>query len=243
MNTVLDYNRLAQDYARNRRAHPVVLQELLAACRELGDGRLLEVGCGTGNYIIPLVETTSCTGWGLDPSREMLATARARSGRVHWRQGTGEALPFPDDFFELIYSVDVIHHIQGRADYFAEAQRVLKPGGHICTVTDSEEIIRQREPLSTFFPETVEIELQRYPSIALLRQLMQEAGFIDLEEKTVEFQYKIADLTPFEGKAFSSLHLISQQAYAQGLSRMREHLSREPIPANSRYVMLWGQSI
>jgi ubiquinone/menaquinone biosynthesis C-methylase UbiE len=37
---------------------------------------VVEVGCGTGNYILALVEAMDCHGWGVDPDDEMLRIAR-----------------------------------------------------------------------------------------------------------------------------------------------------------------------
>ena len=38
---------------------------------------------------------------------------------------------------------------------------LVKPGGALCLAADSENIIRSREPLSIYWPETVEAELAR----------------------------------------------------------------------------------
>ncbi len=81
--------------------------------------------------------------------------------------------------FDLVFSVDVIHHVSDKAAFYREAARVLQPGGHACTVTDSEEIIRRREVLSGYFPETVEVELARYPRLADLEGWMAEAGLVE----------------------------------------------------------------
>jgi SAM-dependent methyltransferase len=170
----------------------------------------------------------------------MLALAQARSGGVHCQPGRAESLDFPAGFFGLVFSVDVIHHVADRGRYFQEAHRVLKPGGQVCTVTDSERIIRQRRPLAVYFPETVEVELGRYPPIAELRELMQQAGFGHLGEETAEFAYQLGDLQPYRDKAFSSLHLIPEAAFRRGMERMERDLRAGPIPCVSRYLLLWG---
>ena len=59
--------------------------------------------------------------------------------------------------------MDVIHHVVDRAAYYREAYRVLKPGGQVCTVTDSPWIIRHRQPLSEYFPETMPVETGPLP--------------------------------------------------------------------------------
>ena len=42
---------------------------------------------------------------------------------------TGEALPFPDDSFDLVYSANVLEHTEDPERVFMESVRVLRPGG------------------------------------------------------------------------------------------------------------------
>jgi ubiquinone/menaquinone biosynthesis C-methylase UbiE len=43
----------------------------------------------------------------------------------------GEALSFPDESFDLVYSSNVLEHVQDPARVLAESVRVLKPGGYL----------------------------------------------------------------------------------------------------------------
>ncbi len=237
---MIDYDPIAAAYARHRQVHPGVLQNLVEVSGAGRTARLLEVGCGTGNYIVALQSLLDCACWGIDPSEEMLTRARERSDRVQFQRGSAEHLGLPADSFDLLFSVDVIHHLRDRAAYFRQAHRALSPGGKICTVTDSEWIIRQRQPLAIYFPETVERELARYPRIAQLRALMADVGFEQIEEHSVEFPYQLADAQAYRDKAFSSLHLIPEVAFQRGLARMERDLRQGPIPCVSRYLLLWG---
>ncbi len=237
---MIDYAGLAAEYARHRGAHPEVLTRLHRRGEVTGASRVLEVGCGTGNYVVALEALSGCACWGTDPHAAMLSRARARSGRVTFLEGRAERLEFPEESFDLVFSVDVIHHVGDRAAHFTEAHRVLRPGGKVCTVTDSEWIIRNREPLAVFFPETVEVDLARYPSIGELCELMRQAGFTDADEETVEFAYVLTDAQAYRDRAFSSLHLIPEEAFQRGLARMQADLCAGPIPCVSRYLMLWG---
>ena len=54
---------------------------------------------------------------------------------------------------------------------------MLKPGGLLCTVTDSEIDIEARRPLSSHFPETIPIERARYPTVATLWDELRDARF------------------------------------------------------------------
>jgi SAM-dependent methyltransferase len=238
--TVIDYDQIALEYARHRRVHPEVLRSLVGESGIGGQSTVLEVGCGTGNYILAVEAAVGCSGWGIDPSPEMLAQASARPGSVTFKVGRAEQLPLPAESFALVFSVDVIHHLEGIGAYFGEVHRVLKPGGRVCTVTDSEWIIRHREPLAAYFPETVSADLARYPPLMELRDTMGEAGLGEISEQTVEFPYLLMDAQAYRDRAFSSLHLIGDEAWRRGLQPMERDLRSGPISCVSRYVLLWG---
>jgi ubiquinone/menaquinone biosynthesis C-methylase UbiE len=237
---VIEYDQIALDYARHRKVHPGVLGGLMARGGIGSGSRVLEVGCGTGNYVAAIQAATGCSCWAIDPSEEMLAAARGGSTGATFQLGRGERLEFEPDSFDLVFSVDVIHHVEDHAAHFLEVYQVLKPGGLVCTVTDSEWMIRHREPLAVYFPETVDVDLRRYPRMAALRALMQEAGFGEIEEHTVEFSYEIEDSRACRDRAFSALHLISQNGFEEGLRRLERDLEAGPIQGVSRYVLLWG---
>lgn len=236
----LNYNFLAQEYAKHRQVQPEVLKNLMEVGKLNSASHLLDVGCGTGNYTVALEKTLGCACWGIEPSEQMLAKAKERTQRAQFKIGKAEALDYPDESFDLVFSVDVIHHVVDRAAHYREAYRILKPGGKICTVTDSEDIIRRRVPLTSYFPESAEVELQRYPKMADLKAMMTDAGFTDLQEPVVEFPYSLTDIQSYRDKAFSSLHLISAEAFERGIQRMEEDIRKGPIHCVSRYGLLWG---
>ncbi len=237
---MIDYNQIAQAYAQQRQVHPQVVQSLRTACGT-GDGvRVLEVGCGTGNYIHQLALATDYLCYGLDLSPGMLQQARRQPSHVSYIQSRAEATGLAGAHFDLVFSVDVIHHVADLRAYFRETARILKPGGLVCTVTDSEWIIRNRVPLSSYFPATVELELQRYPAMGLLRDELLQAGFSGIREELVEFPYELRDAAAFRARTYSSLHLISQRDFEQGLAHLERDLASRSVRCVSRYVMLWG---
>lgn len=239
--TRLDYNTMALEYAAHRKVHPGVLANLIEMGRISDASVVLEVGVGSGNYATAVRAMTGCTVLGLDPSREMLAKAAAQDGDLVLLEGRAESLPYPDASVDVIYSVDVIHHVEDRPAFFREALRVLRPGGKVCTVTDSPDDIRRRVPLSSHFPETVEVELRRYPSIAKLTIELLGAGFGQIVEDQVELTYPLTRADGYAARAYSSLHLISDEAWSAGVDRMRNELAAGPISALSLYTLLWGR--
>lgn len=234
---ILDYDRLAPGYARHRQPHPGVLQALCDA--DDPDLPVLEVGCGTGNYIAAL-QPHLPRACGIDPSPQMLHQSKARAPGTRLSQGRAEQLSFQARFFGLVFSVDVIHHLTDPLAYFGEAYRVLDSNGRVCTATDSEWTIRHRQPLSTYFPETISYELERYPPIVDLKVMMSSAGFAQIAEHTTECASATTDIQAYRDKAFSALHLIPEQAFRRGIKHMEQDLQTGPIPCTSRYTLLWG---
>jgi ubiquinone/menaquinone biosynthesis C-methylase UbiE len=170
----------------------------------------------------------------------MLHQAQGRSPRTLLCQGHAETLCFQDLSFDLLFSVDVIHHVTDPLAYYREANRVLSNNGRICTATDSEWIIKHRQPLSTYFPETIACDLSRYPRIPNLKRLMSSAGFVRLAARTTEYTFATTNIQAYRNKTFSALHLISEKAFRLGIEQMERDLQAGPILCKSRYTLLWG---
>lgn len=95
--------------------------------------RALDVGCGTGVLASRLADA-GYTMTGVDPSPGMLTILRARTPAVVAVEGSGAALPFDADAFDLVLSVATFHHIADPAEVrraLAEMVRVTRPGGRI----------------------------------------------------------------------------------------------------------------
>jgi demethylmenaquinone methyltransferase/2-methoxy-6-polyprenyl-1,4-benzoquinol methylase len=89
---------------------------------QLPDGRLLDLGAGTGaaNEIFGERKVVA-----LDPASEMLAINGARDRVV----AVGEALPFADGSFDAVFSAYVFRNLDSVHATMIEIARVLRPGG------------------------------------------------------------------------------------------------------------------
>src|SRR5215218_8483162 len=237
----LDFDGRVEEFVRHRRVHPEVLGQLLTSGLFGPETCVLDVGCGTGNYAGALTAATSCRISGIDPSQRMLDLARKAASWESLVRGNAESLPFGDDAFDVVISTDVIHHVRDRDVYFHEAARVLRPGGHLVTVTDSHDTIPRRRPLSSHFPETVTVELQRYPPVPQLLEEMAHAGFVEPRLVEVSREYDLDDIRAYQDRAFSSLLLIDDEAFQRGIRRLEADLARGPVPCVSLYTMVWAE--
>jgi ubiquinone/menaquinone biosynthesis C-methylase UbiE len=236
----MNYDLVAEAFARRRGASQLVVDELVRHCQIGPTTRVLEIGCGTAAQLARLVEVTGCTGWGVEPSVEMRRRA-AHGPRLAVHAGSAEQLPFPNDSFDLAFSVNVIHHVADRAANCAEAFRVLRPGGLLCTVTDSPEMIRRRIPLTSYWPASAAGDLLRYPTLETLIDLMAAAGFVDIACRELQAPFLVTDAAPYREKAFSCLHLVPEEEFRSGLESLESDLRAGTITGLEEHACLWGK--
>ena len=72
---------------------------------------------------------------------------------------------------------------------------------------------------------------------------MEQVGFGEIAESTVEFAYQLTDLQAYREKAFSALLFIPEEAFQSGIERMERDLRSGPIQCVSRYLLLWGTKL
>ena len=106
----------------------------VAAVAQIQTGNhVLDVACGTGVLAREVELRVGPSGFvaGLDPSPGMLAVAAHLAPRIEWRQGTAEALPYPDQRFDAVVSQFGLMFCTDRRQALSEMHRVMKQGGHL----------------------------------------------------------------------------------------------------------------
>jgi SAM-dependent methyltransferase len=106
----------------------------LDAVAEASPRRVLEVGCGWGEFAASVVARTGAELVAVDISPRMVELARARG--VEARVGTVEDLPFDDETFDVAVANWMLYHVPDLDRGVSELARVLVRGGRLVAVTN-----------------------------------------------------------------------------------------------------------
>jgi SAM-dependent methyltransferase len=100
------------------------------------DSKLLEIGCANGLNLERLRRTVGCAGSGIDPSLAAIDAGRRDFPLLDLRRGTGDALPFADESFDLVWFGFCLYVIDRSLlpRVVAESDRVLRNGGYLAIV-------------------------------------------------------------------------------------------------------------
>lgn len=152
---------------------------------------LLEVGCGTGAILSELPRLPVV--YGLDINPASLAECRVNAPDALLIQGNALSLPFPDNFFDVVYSHFLLLWVGDPLRALQEMKRVTRRGGHVIAFAEPDYSSRVDEPAEL-------ISLGAWQTDALVRQgadpslgarlaeLFFKAGIQTMETGTIQNQ-------------------------------------------------------
>lgn len=124
-----DYSLIADDFSRTRSFAWDELKLLVQYITP--DDKVLDLGCGNGR-LLQIFEDQDIEYIGIDNSEKLIKIAKEKYPQKNFQVADALNLPFPDNCFDKIYSVAVLHHIPSiefRFQFLNEAKRILRPGG------------------------------------------------------------------------------------------------------------------
>ena len=239
----IDYDSVSKTYDEVRAGDPEMIHQLLQGAPLKSSALVLDIGCGTANNTMLFSKTSGTMVIGLDFSFGMLMKAQKKTEGIELVHAPAVGLPFNDESFDFVFMTEVVHHLSDVKSALQEMQRVVSSTGTSCIVTQSHEQITERMT-SKFFPTTVEIDQERYPSIGELESNLVQAGF----EKITPRIYKFAPirlgqdyLETVEKRGYSMLHKIGDDEYDEGLAQLKKALVQEHhLDYSAGYTFVWA---
>jgi ubiquinone/menaquinone biosynthesis C-methylase UbiE len=231
-----DYTKIAPFYDKGRSLSEQNIKlwlNLIAKGSNIsGDVHLLDLGCGTGRFAIPIGRDLNFRVTGADSSEEMLAKAKEKDkeGLITWDCVEAHSLKYYGNTFDILFMSHLLHHVDIPTAVIDECHRVLKPSGVILIRYGAMEQIRY-DVEHTFFPGVIEIDEKRTPTVNLVEGWLKSTGFVDIvSEEIVQqtFQSGLEHLEAARLRNTSVLNMISEEAFETGVEHLAQYVSRNP---------------
>jgi SAM-dependent methyltransferase len=101
------------------------LDEINAICKIEDTTKVLDVGCG----ISTVLHFIDGERYGIDPLADKYKQLYSYPEGINIRKGFGEEIPFPDEYFDIVFCSSALDHVTNPQKAISETHRVLKPGG------------------------------------------------------------------------------------------------------------------
>lgn len=135
------YGQNGQRQGDRKQSQVDLIEELIAWGTPPSATAILDVGCGIGGSTLYLAQKfgANATGITLSPVQENRATERAQAANlaasVEFKVADALKMPFDDESFDLVWSLESGEHMPDKKRFLQECQRVLKPGGTLLVAT------------------------------------------------------------------------------------------------------------
>lgn len=192
---------LLEDFHMNGR---LATSDLIGLAGITAADRVLDAGSGIGGTARYLADQIGCRVTTVDLTPEFCDTARwlntlvGLDGLIDVREGNVLDLPFADGSFDAVVSQHVQMNIADKAGLYAEAARVLAPGGRLALWDVTAGPV---EPVLLPLPWADRAELSHLVTPDRLRELVGDAGFEvgawnDLTASSAEFMRALMNEPP-----------------------------------------------
>jgi demethylmenaquinone methyltransferase/2-methoxy-6-polyprenyl-1,4-benzoquinol methylase/phosphoethanolamine N-methyltransferase len=150
---------------------------------------ILDVGCGTGSLTIEARRKLGSEGRmvGIDPSSNMIDLAQGKAAKagveIDFQVGVIEKMNFPDDYFDLVLSSLMMHHLPDELKQagLQEVHRLLKPNGTL--------LIIELDPSAFSLASLIHGHSSKLSAeLEVIRQHLESAGYVSIENGSLKFR-------------------------------------------------------
>ena len=231
-----DYSKIASFYDKGRslsEQNTLMWLNLISKLSgALEDDRVLDLGCGTGRFSLPMAKRLKFDVTGADSSIEMLAEAKKKDSTStgNWVLAEASALIFPPGSFDVVFMSHLLHHVDSSLIVLKECQKVLAPTGVVLIRYGAINQIRD-DVEHTLFPEVIDIDEERTLTVEHTEKWLADASFegVASEEITQQtYQNGLDHLNAVLMKSTSVLSMISEESFHNGIRRLTEQVHKHP---------------
>mgnify|MGYP001573505615 CR=1 FL=1 len=181
-------------------------------------GRLLDIGCSTGEFLELVSRTGRYAIEGAEISQEAARKASERL-KVDVFCGTLEELPSSPCSYDVITAWEIIEHIPDPVAFLRRVHYLLKPHGICCLSTPNtnklKNKISQRSRTSFFIPPEHSLYFSKTNLLQLLSRVGLDVLRVDVSSKSLLYRFNLAEGTSRKifGPVFDGLALLGFQGY------------------------------
>ncbi|MCB0700711.1 MAG: methyltransferase domain-containing protein [Chitinophagales bacterium] len=219
------YDTIGINYNTTRKADPVIADILYNLLQPKNNGKYLDIGCGTGNYLKALSDK-GLDIIGVDPSDTMLKEAKEKNPNTTLIQGKAENLPFDDANFDGGMGIFTLHHWNDIQQGINEIYRVLKPGGQFVFFSFTAKQMYGYW-LHHYFPEMIRISGEAIPSEEEMFTIFNNAGFSNIATENYFIHKGLTDLFLYANKHTPEAYLDPE--VRKGASSFRIYCIEEEV--------------
>ena len=224
-----EYDKLMDEIEGQRPEDLNILDRL----KPLQGCKVVDLGCGPGNYTYRLAEKVGPKGKviGVDPDVERIKIASEKWVRENLSFVVGDGENYPDDQYDLIFSHYAIHWIKDKRATFEKAYKSLRPGGQFAFVATHGICSIGEEMSALMGPEGHQAinSIWHYISAEKYREIAISVGFqVDLiEEDFDNYTFPSVDILLSSWYGITDAKFDPSKADQSGLEKFKQKYAGE----------------
>ncbi|MBW9147795.1 class I SAM-dependent methyltransferase [Clostridium sp. CM028] len=188
-NSKINFNKQAESYDKSANGKFVapMYNEIINRIMLIKPKKLLDVGCGTGNVLMKLVENSNIELYGLDISEKMIDMAKKNLGNsADLKVSDSECMPWKNNTFDVIVCNASFHHYPNPDKTLLEMKRILTSNGTLI-IGDPTAPVVIRQVLNLYYKRSDTGDYKIY-SKKVIEDLLIKTGFKPFNFKKINYK-------------------------------------------------------